>query len=60
MNLKDDAARMAAQALDKVFEQLDNDGGTQPADVRAANHAMDLATVFGVTAADYARLLCQN
>ncbi|GFE20048.1 hypothetical protein [Streptomyces nigrescens] len=59
MNLKESATDSAAQALAKVFEQLDN-GGTNPADVRAANGAMDVAAVFGVTADDYARLLRQH
>ena len=55
MNLKDDAADSAAKALGTVFDQLDN-GGTNPDDVRAANSAMDVARVFGVTADDYERL----
>ncbi|WP_327223003.1 hypothetical protein OG229_02345 [Streptomyces platensis] len=59
MSLKESAADSAAQALGKVFEQLDN-GRTEAADVRAANSAMDLAAVFGVTAQDYARLLHQS
>ncbi|MGW2010875.1 hypothetical protein [Streptomyces nigrescens] len=59
MSLKESAADAAAQSLRTVFEQLDN-GGTEPADVRAANTAMDVAGVFGVTADDYARLLHQH
>lgn len=56
MNLKDSAADAAAKSLGKVFKQLDN-GKPAPADVRAANLAMDVADVFGVTAQDYARRL---
>jgi hypothetical protein len=56
MSLKESAADHAAQTLRTVFEQLDN-GGTSPADVRAANTAMDVADVFGVTAHDYANRL---
>ncbi|RXS84223.1 hypothetical protein EST92_11740 [Streptomyces sp. TM32] len=56
MSLKESAANAAAQALDKVFKQLD-DGKTDRDDVRAANSAMDLAAVFGVTAQDYAQRL---
>lgn len=59
MTLKESAANAAAKSLRTVFEQLDN-GGTNPADVRAANSAMDVATVFGVTPADYARLLSRS
>jgi hypothetical protein len=56
MSLKESAADHAARTLRTVFDQLDN-GGTQHADVRAANGAMDVAEVFGVTAHDYARRL---
>lgn len=56
MSLKDSAADTAAKSLDKVFKQLDN-GKTDPADVSAANLAMGVADVFGVTAQDYARRL---
>jgi hypothetical protein len=56
MTLKESAANAAAQSLRTVFDQLDN-GGTNPDDVRAANTAMDVADVFGVTAQDYARRL---
>ncbi|MGW2920401.1 hypothetical protein ACWDBF_21420 [Streptomyces angustmyceticus] len=59
MNLKDDAADTAAKALDKVFKQLD-DGRPDPDDVRAANLAMGVADVFGVTAQDYARRLAPS
>lgn len=59
MSLKEAAAVTAAQSLSKVFKQLES-GGTNPADVRSANGAMDLAEVLGVTAADYARLLRQD
>lgn len=59
MTLKESAANAAAQSLRTVFEQLDN-GRTKPADVRAANSALDLANVFGVTAQDYARILSQD
>ncbi|MFJ3950297.1 hypothetical protein ACIPXV_09530 [Streptomyces libani] len=59
MSLKESAADAAAQSLRTVFDQLDN-GATKPVDVRAANTAMDLASVFGVTAHDYARLLQQS
>lgn len=59
MSLKESAANAAAQSLRTVFEQLDN-GGTEPADVRAANGAMDVASVFGVTAQDYVRVFSQD
>ncbi|GES27914.1 hypothetical protein AB0G60_02670 [Streptomyces angustmyceticus] len=59
MNLKDDAADTAAQALSKVFDQLDN-GRPDPADVSAANLAMGVADVFGVTAQDYADRLAPS
>lgn len=55
-SLKESAADAAAQSLRTVFDQLDN-GGTNPDDVSATNSAMDLASVFGVTAQDYARRL---
>ncbi|WP_329143464.1 hypothetical protein OIU91_06000 [Streptomyces sp. NBC_01456] len=58
MTLKESAADHAARTLRTVFDQLDN-GVANPEDVRAANSAMDLADVFGVTAQDYARILSQ-
>ena len=46
-------------ALRTVFDQLD-EGKPDPAAVRAANGAMDVASVFGVTAQDYARRLAPS
>ncbi|MET7795671.1 hypothetical protein [Streptomyces decoyicus] len=56
MTLKESAAADAARRLRTVFDQLET-GRTSPDDVHAANTAMDLAAVFGVTAHDYAARL---
>lgn len=56
MNLKDSAADHAASRLRTVFDQLEA-GTINTDDVTAANTALELADVFGVTAQDYARRL---
>ncbi|WP_329330750.1 hypothetical protein OIU81_02910 [Streptomyces sp. NBC_01454] len=58
MTLEESAATDAARHLRTVFDQLET-GSARHDDVRAANSAMDLAEVFGVTAKDYARILSQ-
>lgn len=55
MTLKEAAAADAARRLRTVFDQMET-GRTNPKDVRAANCAMDVAEVFGVTADDYERI----
>ncbi|MFF8784810.1 hypothetical protein [Streptomyces sp. NPDC015125] len=59
MTLKESAAADAARRLRTIFEQMET-GRTSPDDVSAANVAMELAAVFGVTPADYARHLTKT
>ncbi|MEV7466139.1 hypothetical protein AB0O20_06440 [Streptomyces kronopolitis] len=55
-HIENSAAEDAARNLRKIFDQLDA-GIINVDDLHAANSAMDVAKVLGVTARDYERLL---